>query len=203
MNDTESVLVVSTDRLFRETTALYLQRRGWRVTTAADSLQALVALARSLPGAVLVLEGRDHSDARALVGQIRRRFPAVSVTIVGNASIEGNRALPRTATGRQVIDALRSATQVTPEVGAQPHPVDRDGIRLLRTLTPRERRILSYLTAGASRAEIARRLDLSEHTVRTHQQNLHRKLKVHSRLELIRFASLYGFLGSDEEDRVV
>jgi DNA-binding CsgD family transcriptional regulator len=44
---------------------------------------------------------------------------------------------------------------------------------------------------------------VSEHTVRTHQQNLHRKLKVHSRLELIRFASLYGFLGSDEEDRVV
>ena len=53
----------------------------------------------------------------------------------------------------------------------------------LERLTDREREILELLAHGLGRAEIADRLTLSQHTVRTHVQHLLRKLSLHSQLE--------------------
>jgi DNA-binding NarL/FixJ family response regulator len=58
-----------------------------------------------------------------------------------------------------------------------------DSNRLLATLTPREREVLSCLAEGAGRREVAQRLHVSAHTVRTHLQNIMAKLGVHSVLE--------------------
>jgi DNA-binding NarL/FixJ family response regulator len=203
MNEGRSVLVVSSDRLHREATTAYLERRGWQVTSTADALQGLVAMARSTPTAVLVLDSAGRNFPRAMVLQMRRRFPDVPVIILGGLSVPGARTLPRTASGPQVIDALSSAPGPSPESGPDALGVDRQGIELLTGLTQQERRILSYITAGLTKTEIARRMGVSEHTVRTHQQNLHHKLGVHSKLELLQFASTYGLLGSDEVDRVL
>jgi len=56
---------------------------------------------------------------------------------------------------------------------------------LLAALTPRERDILFHLAEGAGRKEVAQRLHLSAHTVRTHLQSLMAKLGVHSTLEVV------------------
>ena len=57
---------------------------------------------------------------------------------------------------------------------------------LLATLTPRERTVLACLAEGAGRRdEVAKQLNLSVHTVRTHLQNLMAKLGVHSALEAV------------------
>jgi DNA-binding NarL/FixJ family response regulator len=61
----------------------------------------------------------------------------------------------------------------------------RESDRLLAALTPREREVLSCLAEGAGRSDVAERLQLSAHTVRTHLQNLMRKLGVHSTLEAV------------------
>lgn len=53
----------------------------------------------------------------------------------------------------------------------------------LDQLTAREREVLELLATGLGRAEIAERLTLSQHTVRTHVQHLLRKLSLHSQLE--------------------
>ena len=50
-------------------------------------------------------------------------------------------------------------------------------------LTPRERDVLRLLTQGLGRNEIARRMTLSPHTIRTHVQHILEKLDVHSQLE--------------------
>lgn len=50
-------------------------------------------------------------------------------------------------------------------------------------LTPREREILKGICAGRSNREIAKDLFISQHTVRTHVQNIRSKLKVGSKLE--------------------
>lgn len=60
----------------------------------------------------------------------------------------------------------------------------RDRERLLARLTPRERQVVAYLSDGASRNQIAERLNLTANTVRTHLQNIMAKLGVHSALEL-------------------
>ncbi len=197
-----SVLLVCSDRLFRESASAYLERHGWRVLPAADELQALVTISRSVPAAVLVLEGIDRHRPASLARQIHRRWPLVSVTILGSTPVDGAEVLVRTATGPEVLEALErtAGPRALAEQGSD--GIDREGIALLRTLTQRERRVLSYLVGGLTKAEIAQRLGVSEHTVRTHQQNLHRKLGVHSRLELMRLASAHGLLRSQDLDRV-
>jgi len=58
----------------------------------------------------------------------------------------------------------------------------------LRTLTPREREVLSYLAEGMGRREVAERMHLSPNTVRSHLQNLMGKLEVHTTLEAVALA---------------
>ena len=58
----------------------------------------------------------------------------------------------------------------------------------LAHLTPREREVLGYLAEGIDRGEVAERMHLSAATVRSHVQNLLRKLGVHSTLEAVAVA---------------
>ena len=64
----------------------------------------------------------------------------------------------------------------------------RDGDDLLAALTPREREVLLLLVEGAGRNEVAKRLQLSANTVRTHLQSLMSKFGVHSTLEVVALA---------------
>ena len=64
-----------------------------------------------------------------------------------------------------------------------------DGATLLADqLTQREREVLALLAQGTSSVEMARRLDISPNTLRTHVQSVLTKLQVHSRLEAASFA---------------
>ena len=51
----------------------------------------------------------------------------------------------------------------------------------VRRLTPRQNDLLRLLAAGHTNTQIARRLGISEGTVRTHLENIYRKLHVSSR----------------------
>ena len=64
----------------------------------------------------------------------------------------------------------------------------------LQDLTPREREILVLLAGGARTGEIAQRLVISDKTVKTHIQNILRKLDVTSRLEAAAIAVRAGFV---------
>lgn len=62
---------------------------------------------------------------------------------------------------------------------ATPHPPQTS-----EALSARETEILELLTLGYRNKEIARRKDLSPHTVNSHVRNIYRKLSVNSRSEL-------------------
>ena len=66
-----------------------------------------------------------------------------------------------------------------------------------RTLTLREREVLSLVAAGYTNVEIAARLGISSRTVETHRANLMRKLGLHTLAELIRLALRRGISSSD------
>jgi DNA-binding NarL/FixJ family response regulator len=68
----------------------------------------------------------------------------------------------------------------------QDHRSDSDD--LLAALTPRERDVLLLLVEGVGRKEVAKRLQLSANTVRTHLHSLMSKLGVHSTLEVVALA---------------
>lgn len=52
------------------------------------------------------------------------------------------------------------------------------------TLTARQREIAELAAKGCTAPEIARHLDLSSHTVRTHVRNIYQALGVGNRVEL-------------------
>lgn len=73
------------------------------------------------------------------------------------------------------------------------------GEDLLAVLSARELEILRCLTQGMTRKEIAHRYFLSPHTVRTHMNNLLRKLDVHSTLAAVSIARQAGLADSPPE----
>ncbi|GHB02795.1 LuxR C-terminal-related transcriptional regulator [Modicisalibacter luteus] len=56
------------------------------------------------------------------------------------------------------------------------------------SLTHREQEIISLLGSGASNTEIADKLFVSEHTVKSHLYNTFRKIKVHNRIQAMNWA---------------
>jgi two-component system response regulator NreC len=54
--------------------------------------------------------------------------------------------------------------------------------------------VLTYLAEGASNEEIARALVISPKTVARHRENIMRKLNLHSRAELVRYAIRKGII---------
>jgi len=61
-------------------------------------------------------------------------------------------------------------------------------------LTPRENEVLALLAEGASNREIADELTISPKTVARHRENIMRKLNMHSRTELVKYAIRKGMI---------
>ena len=61
-------------------------------------------------------------------------------------------------------------------------------------LSPREVELLEYIVRGETEAQIARRLFISPHTVRTHVKSIYRKLHVRSRAAAVRLTLESGLL---------
>ncbi len=61
-------------------------------------------------------------------------------------------------------------------------------------LTERESEVLTYLAQGSSNAEIGEALVISTKTVERHRENIMRKLNLHSRAELVRYAIRKGII---------
>ncbi len=68
------------------------------------------------------------------------------------------------------------------------------GFQPLEPLTDREKQILVYLANGVSNKEMARRIFVSENTVKFHLKNIYSKLAVGSRLQAINAARQMGLI---------
>jgi len=66
--------------------------------------------------------------------------------------------------------------------------------QMLGNLTPREQEVLELLAEGLSNDDIADRLVISPFTVARHRENLMRKLDLHSRSELVKYAIRKGLI---------
>ena len=58
-------------------------------------------------------------------------------------------------------------------------------------LTHREKDVIIELVKGKTQKEIAKKFSLSEFTIKTHRQNIYRKLKISNIVELIKFADKF------------
>ena len=63
---------------------------------------------------------------------------------------------------------------------------------LFQLLTKREREIITLIAKGFTNKRIGEDLFLSSHTVRTHRNNIFRKLNIHQLRQLLEFADLFN-----------
>lgn len=73
-----------------------------------------------------------------------------------------------------------------------------DSQLLTDSLTPREREVLVLIAEGLTNAEIGPQLDISVKTVDRHRENIMRKLNMHSRIDLVKYAIRMGLIDLDE-----
>ena len=155
-----------------------------------------------VPGAdVLLLDLERRADGMASLRTLGAEpdAPATVVLVgdglsVGDALRQGARAvLPRDAEAGEIIAAVRAAASglvaLHPNEVASllPHlPAEGDAEEgPIEELTPREIEVLEMLAEGAGNKQIARRLGISEHTVKFHVGSILAKLNAASRTEAV------------------
>ena len=141
-----------------------------------DGLAAAQALQKARPSCrsvILTTFGRSGYLRRAMesgaVGFLLKDAPAAELAV----------AVRRVMAGERVVDPELALSALSE--GNNP-------------LTPREREVLSVALFGASLAEIAARLVLSEGTVRNHLSTAMQKLGAQNRMEAARLAEQKGWL---------
>ncbi len=92
--------------------------------------------------------------------------------------------------GRKLIPHLLEELTVLTEQQRREVPGNSD--ERLERITRRERQIVDLLSAGASNKEIAKRLNVTERTVKAHLTAIFRKLGLSGRLQLALFALEHG-----------
>ena len=110
--------------------------------------------------------------------------PGAAVLLLGESTAVAAGVLPPDADIEQIDAALR-AVAVGLIVRPAPRYFDADDGAPLPLLTPREIEILLALRDGLSNKAIARRLGISQHTVKFHVESIFRKLGVTNRVEAV------------------
>lgn len=205
------VMVVDDHPMWRESLARDLTARGYEVVgTAPDALGAVRIAAAARPDVVVMdlhlgtTSGVEATreivaaapDTRVLVlsasGDPDDVLDAVkngaSGYLVKSASLDDlDDAVRRTADGDAVFSAGLAGLLLGEYRRMQDAPDDAGP-----TLTERETEVLRLVSRGLSARQIAGRLTLSHRTVENHVQNTLRKLQLHNRVELTRYAIEHG-----------
>jgi DNA-binding NarL/FixJ family response regulator len=167
------------------------------VVAVATTAAAAEALAGSLLPDLAVVDvelGRDGGlalaarlsglDGGPVVVALTCQTDARTTTAAARAGARG--LVAKDAPVEQLLLAIRAA--LAPERPSPPAEADHP----LARLTGREREVLGLMVAGLDRSAIGARLFLSPNTVRTHVQNVLRKLEVHSSIEAVGLALRQG-----------
>ena len=112
--------------------------------------------------------------------------------------------IPKRAAPEELLTAIRAAAQgevyLYPSLAkllVSDYLIQDEAERTARTLnglTAREQEVLGHVAEGASNQEIGETLGISPKTVGRHRENIMRKLNLHSRTELVKYAIRKGII---------
>ncbi|MFF4581875.1 LuxR C-terminal-related transcriptional regulator [Streptomyces sp. NPDC001389] len=160
---------------------------GAQAPPPADGIALVAGVRTAHPGVrTVVLAERDDPRRAALALQA-----GASGWVAKDCSLSRLLAVIRGVLREETHLAPALLTGVLRELtAARKHRTDSE--RLVESLTPREHEVLRCMVAGLGRKDVAARLFLSPHTVRTHMQNVLGKLGVHSTLAAVALARRAG-----------
>ncbi len=155
-----------------------------------ESLQSLAQLLQRTQAKVMLLSGShdvgllDAAVRGGVRGVVHKSDPPAILLKAIEKIHEGELWIDRSATGRIFMEMAR-------QKAAQGDDPEKTKIA---TLTSRERQTIAAVASDASAPAkvIARRLCISEHTLRNHLTSIYSKLEVSSRLGLYAFATRHS-----------
>jgi two-component system NarL family response regulator len=205
------VFLIEDNRLLRDGLAAMLSAQGLSiVATARSGEEALREVARLKPNLILLDSALGDRDSPRFVQEVRQTFPDTRVIVMGllpahedfvefiragvsgfilkDATIEEFVATIRSvADGVSVLPSLLTSTLFS-HVAAQALTRGKRGAKAAVRMTARERQVVELIGEGLSNKEIAQRLNIATHTVKSHVHNILEKLALHTRLEVAVYA---------------
>jgi DNA-binding NarL/FixJ family response regulator len=209
-------MVVDDHPMWRDNVARDLDEAGLEVVaTAANGTEALTRARATRPRVVVLDLQIPAPTGVEVTAELVREDPSVRVLILSASGEQGDvlEAVKAGATGYLVKSASREELLAAVRRVAEGDTVFTPGLaglvlgefrRLSDTpdaadadpeaprLTDRETEVLRLVAKGLSYKQIAERLFLSHRTVQNHVQNTLRKLQMHNRVQLVRYAIEQG-----------
>jgi len=211
-----ALILIDDNRLLREgIVAMVRTQPDFKVLAAsADADEALQKVREARPDIVLLDFGLNDHDSLSLTATVHTEVPTARVIVMGLLPIHEDVAdyvqagasgfVMKDATFEEFFTTIRAVArglQVLPreltnslfeqivrnEIGGNRSRV----IEAVR-LTARERQVVELLGDGLSNKEIATRLHIATHTVKSHVHNVLEKLSLRSRLEVAAFTHASG-----------
>lgn len=213
------ILIADDHALFRDGLRSLLVSQGHQVVGEARNGREAVELARSLrPDLILMDFSMPEMDGVAATRAINSEMPGTKVVIL-TASEHNETLFDAIKAGAQgyllknleaenffsLLDrAAEGEPALTPELArkllqefAKPQAEAKEDPD---ALTAREREVLELMVEGVtSNRKLAKRLDLSENTVKFHVRNILDKLRLHTRAEVVGYALRNKMVDRDSE----
>jgi DNA-binding NarL/FixJ family response regulator len=203
------ILIADDHSLFRDGLRSLLGAQGHEVIGEARNGVEAIALAKELsPDLVLMDVQMPELDGIAATRQMTSELPGVKVVIL-TASQEDSTLFDAIKAGAQgyllknleaddffaLLDrASRGEPALTPALAKRllqefAKPPEKEVAAAEDALTPREREVLELMVEGVtSNRKLAKRLNLSENTVKFHVRNILDKLRLHDRAQVVGYA---------------
>jgi DNA-binding NarL/FixJ family response regulator len=206
---TITIHIFEDNRLVREALVAMLETLPeMRVVASAGADQA--SLAETKPDILLLDAGLSDDDSLRVVLAIAKEMPSVKIVVMDlipahediiefvNAGVSGF-ILKDTSFDEFVatIRAVAGGAKVLPprmmeslfsQIAGEAATRDREHVIEDMRMTRREREAIELIGEGLSNEEIAMRLNISTHTVKSHVRNVMDKLALHTRLQIAAYS---------------
>ena len=211
-----ALVLIDDNRLLREgITAMVHSQPDFKVLVAsADVEEAIRKVRDAKPNVVLLDFGLADHDSLSLTATVHREVPEARVIVMGllpmqddvsdyvragasgfimkDASFEDFFATIRAVAGGAEVLPPALANSLFAEIFRNVAKTESSQIREAVQLTNREVQVIALLGEGLSNKEIAVRLIIAVHTVKSHVHNVLEKLALRSRLEVAAFTHTHA-----------